>query len=320
MEIYGLVFPSVACLIGYVLGWKQPSWCDNMTQRVSKLLIWFVFPILIYLSITLKLNKESLSVHWFLPAGTFIMMLMGRWIGGIRSRGLSFADRSEKHTFEFMATLPNYIFLPMVIVQTFWGPKAVALLILTTLGSEIALWVLAVPLLKERQPGDGLFNNCRNMLTPPLLALGFAVGTLASDSSGMVAFLKPAESMISVLGFFTSALAFFLMGYHLGAVGRFEWPDKRQAFLLFHRLLLMPSLVLAALFWVNQNGVMGPEAEKVIFLIAMMPPAMASVLMADMFDGDPKFAAMTVLQGHVAGVFTIPFWLVAIGKLKYFLA
>ena len=57
---------------------------------------------------------------------------------------------------------------------------------------------------------------------------------------------------------------------------------------------------------------MPADVRRVLILIAVQPAAMASVTLAEAFNGDAEFSAAAILATHVLCLITIPLWLAAV--------
>ena len=74
------------------------------------------------------------------------------------------------------------------------------------------------------------------------------------------------------------------------------------------RLVVIPAVCVAGLLALP----MPAEVRRVLILIAVQPAAMASVTLAEAFNGDAEFSAAAILATHVLCLITIPLWLAAV--------
>ena len=82
-----------------------------------------------------------------------------------------------------------------------------------------------------------------------------------------------------------------------------------QALVAGLRLLVLPGLLLVLL----RTLPFPEDARNVLCVVAVMPSAIGTVLLSDLYGADSRFAASSVLLTHVCSLVTIPLWLWLIG-------
>lgn len=284
------------------------------TQRLSRLLTWFFYPALIYSTFVASFNAAALVQRWALPAGTFLIMLFGYLAGRCVTAFIEMPDKKRKG-FLFQCSTNNYSFLPMPLALLYFGESGVASLIYSTLGSEIAVWTLGVYALTGRRIG---LAALRHLVNPPLCAIAAAALTIVArdaastaaaqqvvQSALMANLLSGLLSGLELFGAATIPVAMVVAGSRMAELRPHHVLTGLQFLVTAMRLIVIPGVILLALFAVP----LAPDVRQILVLVAVMPAAISSVVLNEMYDGDPQFAASSVFLTHVTAVVTIPFWL-----------
>jgi predicted permease len=286
------------------------------TSRVVSLVMHIFYPALIYVTLVRTFTLEGLIENWALPAGAFLIMLTGFVVGFLLNLVLPLKSKGLKRAFHFQCTINNYVFLPMPLIMIYWGEAGVAMLVFSTIGSEIAVWTLGVVALNGG--GVSLRQMAKRLLTMPMMAIAASVVTLLiRDGLGFT--LSP-ESLfgeggsalldaMKMLGAAAPPLAMVVAGSRMAELHPKHLWQPIQLGVTVARLLVVPALALLVLRLLPLSG----DPLSVLRVVAIMPAAIASVMLSDMYKADSEFAASAVLLTHVASLVTIPLWLTFLG-------
>jgi predicted permease len=284
------------------------------TGRLVALVTHIFYPALIYGSLVRKYTLAELCRNWGLPVGTLLIMAVGFTVGMAGSLLIS-KDRSGlRRAFRFQCTINNYVFLPLPLVMLYWGEKGVAMLLFSSIGSEIAVWTLGV----LADGGISIRQMARRLLTMPMAAIAASIVTIVlRDRFGLV--LAPDSvagqsgsallDALTILGAAAPPLAMVVAGSRMAELHPRHLLQPMQVVVAALRLVLIPALALLALQLLPLEG----EALAVLRVVAVMPAAIASVMLSELYKADSEFAAAAVLLTHVAALGTIPLWLAALG-------
>ncbi|MCM8817181.1 MAG: AEC family transporter [Candidatus Omnitrophica bacterium] len=270
----------------------------------------FFYPALIVSSITSNFTIQSLISNWVLPAGTIIIMLVGYITGILFVRLLSFDSKQEKNTFLFQCTINNYVFLPLPIVAMFFGNTGVAYLIFSSFGSEISVWTIGMLGLTGNRLDK---KNLKNLLSTPVFSLIFSIIViLVRDSFGICGIDRFSKEIfhalaysIEMLGKATVPLALFLAGSRISKISIMHLKNPNQFWIIFLRLIFIPALSCTFISFLPISH----ETFLVLAIVAIMPAAIASIILADAYRADIEFASASVLTTHIVSLVTIPAWL-----------
>ncbi len=304
LAVFSMILMGVAA--------RRRGWLDAAgTRQVSLMVTNILYPALIYASLVQTFTLGGLAAHWTLPAGTFLIMLTGFAVGLAAARLIPFRDEREQRAFRFQCTINNYVFLPMPLVLIYWGRDGVALLVFSTVGSELAVWTLGVMALTGRRVH---WRSLKHLVSMPMAAIVAAVLTLAAAEAtgwkptpgGFWNDLRTALlAALDIVGKGTVPLAMMVAGSRMADLRPGSLARTPQVALAALRLLAVPAAAAALL----RAFPFADEARQVLTVVAVMPSAIASVMLSEIYDADSEFAAAAVLLTHAASLVTIPLWL-----------
>ncbi|HPO38247.1 MAG TPA: AEC family transporter [Kiritimatiellia bacterium] len=303
-------------LAGYVLNKRQVI--DVAFNRQLSLVMLNVFyPCLIISSIVRSFTWASLLQNWMMPAGAVFILVTGWLVGRATLPLLRRHTEGTRRCYHFICLMNNYSFLPMLVAASLWGEMAVALVIFSGLGSELCVWTLGVKALTG-QKLDRRF--LRNLASVPMLALAGSIvilalrsllaarGLLPAEGSVVQAFLGTVLDTCRLAGGATIPASALICGARIAMLHPNRILSPLMAGTCLLRLVVIPAVCVAGLLAVP----MPVDVRRVLILIAVQPAAMASVTLAEAFNGDAEFSAAAILATHVLCLITIPLWLAAV--------
>ncbi len=302
-------------MIGFGILAKKLKLIDSgATTQLSRLVTFFFLPALIFSSLVGNFTLKTLLENWSLPAGSMLILITGYLVGVLFVRLLSFHDRKQKNQFVFQSTINNYSFLPLPIVMMLWGDAGVARLLFSTLGSEIVLWTLGVFVLTGNRFSR---SSLKQLLSVPIMAIVAAVAVIVLravfGNPGAVIFSETLfseifRSFLAMLGIFGGAaipLAMFLAGSRVADLKPEHFFTLRQTALVMLRLLVIPAVAAGILYALPFPW----ELRRILLVVAVMPSAITSVMLSEVYGSDTDFAASSVLTTQLCSIITIPIWL-----------
>ena len=291
---------------------RRRGWLDAVgTRQIALLVTNLLYPALIYASLVQTFTLPGLAANWTLPAGTLLIMGVGFGVGLLAARLVPFRGEGERRAFRFQCTINNYVFLAMPLVLIYWGAKGVALLVFSTVGSEISLWTLGVIALTghrvEWRSLRHLFSMSMGAILAAVLTLGVVqVSGWQAPAGGLVGDLRQALlGALDIVGKGTVPLAMVVAGSRMAELRPRHLLRLPQLVVVGLRLAVIPAAALALLNVLP----FAPDARNVLTIVAVMPSSIASVMLSEIYAADSEFAATAVLLTHVAALFTIPLWL-----------
>ncbi|MDR0932050.1 MAG: AEC family transporter, partial [Victivallales bacterium] len=199
-------------------------------------------------------------------------------------------------TFHHICAINNYVFLPIIVLQNVYGERHVALLLLMNVGSTIGFWTIGILTLTG---GGSLSKTFKNIFTINIAAVMAALAVALLH----IPVPEALDYTFKYLGNITIPLMLILIGVAL--VGCFKgmvenWRD--MLLLSAIRLIVIPVTLLVLL----RLLMLPTEVYQVTAVVALMPAASVSVLIAKRYGGDSDFAGRAILITTFLSLGTIP--------------
>ncbi len=289
------------------------------TGGISKLVTYCFYPVLIFASVTSGFTLPSLLSHWTLPAGALLIMALGLGVGLAAGRLVRFSSVSQERAYRFQCTMNNYSFLPLPLALLFWGEPGMAAIALSTVGSELAVWTIGVLALTGEKPRLSFLRRLFNLPMAAIAAAGIflLLSHLLLPARGF-AWLssKPALDLKAALwpamqlfGKAAIPLAMVVAGSRLAELRPERLFSSQLLLLTVLRLVAIPGAAILLLHLLP----FAHDVRQTLALVAVMPCAVSSVMLSDVYGADSEFAAACVLLTHVFCLATVPLWLSAVG-------
>ncbi|MEA5563892.1 AEC family transporter [Anabaena sp. UHCC 0399] len=297
VKLVGLV------LIGFMLGRKLPS---TVPTRLAQFLFWVGVPI----SIVAFLRQADLSGPiWIAPAIAYLAILLGAFLAwlGIKVQTYfseTIPQKSTQGSLLLAAMIGNtgYLGFPITLAMISQEYFAWALFY-DLLGSFPGAYGLGVALgarFGDNEHNQGHITQVAKaiLINPAIWSFGFGLLFRQIAIPDEVAF------SLDKLAWTTVALSLVLIGMRLAKLN--TWVNLPQVGIsLLIKMLLVPFILGCTLPFL---GLTGPAA-KVIILQMAMPPAFASLVIAETFNLDRNLAVTTLALGSILLLFTLPMWL-----------
>ncbi|MFO7937298.1 MAG: AEC family transporter [Kiritimatiellia bacterium] len=299
-------------LVGYVLN-RLKIIDKTFNRQLSLTLINVFYPCLIINLMVRNFTPASLLECWTMPAGLVFILCAG-WFFGLLTRKLLCGEKLEtRRCYHFICMMNNYSFLPIMMAASMWGDKAVALIIFSALGSELAIWTLGIRTLT----GDRLsIRSLKHLCSMPMVALmvsfiiiytrailtknGINLNTIVTEFNGQMMesfkFLSGATIPVSAI----------VCGSRIASMKASHIFNPLMAGTCLMRLIIIPAFCIGFICLVPLEQ----DIRRLLILIAVQPAAMASVALSEAYRSDAEFAAAATFATHILCLITIPLWLV----------
>src|SRR6266404_3746634 len=150
MADWQIVLVKIATMFLVILvGWwvRRRGYLPEETTRIlSRFVVDIAFPALVFTQMLRTVTLGDLREGWFAPLLMGVLIVIA-WLAGLLVAPW-FCRTEQKSTFVFLAAIPNWIFLPLLIVQTMYGDAGVRALLLDNVGAQLMLWSFGVWLLR----------------------------------------------------------------------------------------------------------------------------------------------------------------------------
>ncbi|MDF5714714.1 MAG: AEC family transporter [Rhizonema sp. NSF051] len=298
IELYSKLIGLV--LVGLIIGRTMPA---IVPTRLGQFLFWVGVPI----SIINFLHKADLSGSiWIAPAIAHAAILLGAFLAWVLIKW----QAHRTNTVPPIPTQGSFVLAAMVGNTGYLGyPVTLALV-----GREYFAWAIFYDLLGTTLGAygfgvalaarfSGTLQNRRHMIqaitiNPALWSFGF--GLLFRG----VAIAPPVEFCLETLAWSAVALSLMLIGMRLARLN-FQHSLKWAAIGLGIKMLIVP-LILGTIL--SLFGLTGAIAEVIVLQMAM-PPAFATLVIAETFNLDRDLTVTTLAMGMIVLLIMIPVWL-----------
>jgi len=322
-DFVSVLLKIAAMFLVMALGWlvRRCHYVTDETSRsLSRLLVDMVFPALVFTQMLRTVTPSVLREGWFLPILGVLLIVIAEIVG----LGLIPLTRRKGKiaTAIFLVAMPNWVYLPLPIVEGLFGDAGVRDVLLYNVGCQVALWSLGIwTLQRGRFDAQSLKNLALN---PGLLATALGIGLAlicpparhlevlpgGSNPPLMLAASSVIQALV-MLGSLTIPLSLLVTGIQLGSLNLLidRRPPREFAGILALRLLVAPALTIA-LFWLAGRAglTLGEVPRLTAYIIACMPVAISCSILAERFGGNTLLAARSIFYSTLWSLLTVPAW------------
>jgi predicted permease len=286
--------------VGFVLGRKLPS---TVPTHLGQFLFWVGVPI----SIVTFLHKTDLSGQiWIAPIIAHTAILLGAFLAWVLVKGKAYLTKTlpqppTQGSFVLAAMVGNTSYLGYPIVLTVVGNQYFAwALFYDLLGTTLGVYVLGVALAAYFSSSFQNYSQIAKaiLINPALWSFGF--GLLFRQ----VAIAPKAEFCLEKLAWCVVGLSLALIGMRLAQLH--TWRSLRWVSLSLGIKMLIVPLILGRTL--PLFGLTGAPAHVIVLQMAM-PPAFATLVIAETFDLDRDLTVTALAGGSIFLLVTLPIWL-----------
>lgn len=271
-------------------------------ERWSRFTFNVFTPCLTFAAITRNLGRDELKTLWIMPVAGFAIIAAGAVLGIVFLPLLRSRAPERKATFVHICAINNYIFLPIIVAGNLFGiGRHTALLMVSNVGSTVGFWTIGVITLTGVRR-ETLRTAVKQLYSVNVVAVALAVAVVL----WRIPVPPLAAKLTGTLGSIAIPLTIILTGAALfrDARGLLNHPAD-ACIVAVTRLLLIPAIYVAVLKVLP----LPREMYEVCFVIALMPAAVSSALVARLYGGDGEFASQSVVTTTLLALATVPLWI-----------
>lgn len=264
-------------------------------SRLGNFTMDVIFPFCCFASVFHGMQGADPMAVWMPPVLGFGIMALNGIIGLGLQYGLKNRSESRMKAFRQMAAINNYLFLPLIIVESLYGSAGSACLMLFSVGSAVGFWSVGIWVMSKFGLNKETFKN---LITSNLIAVLMAVA--------LVCFKVPVPHevirLVNGIGMIGTPLMLVLTGASLTLSGAALFREGRDAaWGVLCRLVIIPALTVAVLKMIP----MPPMVFNVALIIALMPTSCASVIIVGKYGGDVDYSGQQLLLSTFISPVTI---------------
>lgn len=303
---------------GIFVSWKK--WVSRETANVfSKLVIYVTLPCTVINNFMTHFSKSELQGAW-LPLVTIFAVMPITFIVGRLFAKLFRIPETKRGVFTVLFSFSNSVFIGFPVAEALFGEAGMPYAVYFYLANTTFFWLLGYYAI--RKDADILSGNhskvsvkeiAGKLATPPIITIliMFVVVLLGLRLPDMII------STARYIGGMTSPLSLMFMGCMIYSVGiKGMKYEKGVGPMMFGRFLLIPAICFSVITLViSLTAPQGPSAEMVmmrnVFTVQSGLPVMTqTVIVAELYGADVKYATKSVVWTTVASLLTIPAYMV----------
>lgn len=304
MEIFWNVFESISILLGIgIIGFtiiSRKIVPIKILEVISPLILEIALPCLIFTNIIERFSPNNIELWWTLPIWwigfaviTLLITLVSIWL------------IKTKYKSEFAISLfyPNFIFIPLLIIQNLFGDNSNILveLFLFTLIAPAFLFNTYHLFFKSKRTKIKKFNWSK-LLNPILIATTLAVIIKLTATNNYIpdAFIR----ITKILGSTALPLIMIVIGGNVYVDFKRKGEIHIKLILLFVALknFILPLLILGLMIIVKPRF----SVAFLFVLISAVPPITSIPILTDRAGGKSSIANQLLIASYITSIISIP--------------
>lgn len=281
----------VLILTGFLLA-KAAVITPTFRKALTDFIINFILPCNIIKSFLMELNghilQDCLAVLLVSCATQALTIVMGNLL-------FSRMEPQKKPCILYATQVSNAGFLGSPIVEGLYGAQGLLYASVYLIPQRILMWSLGVACYSGAV-GKGVFKKV--ITHPCIVAVAIGLILMLTQVQLPVWLDKP----LSMVGSCNTALSLLVIGAVLAEVDAKNIFRTDSLFYCFVRLILIPAIVLVGCLLAGLD----PLVTETSVVLAAMPAALTTAMLASQYGRDEKFAVSLVFLSTVGSMITIP--------------
>ncbi|MBP1764806.1 MAG: permease [Firmicutes bacterium] len=274
---------------------------DTLTDGLSGILMNLALPALIVRSFIFEFSPDMLKNAALVVGLSVIVHAILLFINKIIFRKYHF---DKRNVLIFSGVFPNAGFMGLPLIYAIFGQIGIFYASIFMVPYQILLWTYGQDLFRRETSNVSRFRQILSYSKNPAILAVFA---------GLIIFLfsiqlpYPLKTSLSLVGDLTMPLAMMVVGDKIVQIKAMDIvSDKDVYFSAIVRLILIPIVTFGVLkaFPIEETII------HVCVTVEALPPAVAGVIFAQVYEGDAVFASKCVVIQHALSLVTIPMMLI----------
>ena len=288
LTIFLLIF------VGFII--KRLKIIGNEGQKnLNDLVIYVILPCNILKAFMVEF-EESMFLEFlevlFLSIGVQVLFVI---YGKIVFRK---QETGKRKCLQYGTICSNAGFLGNPVAEGVFGSYGLVLASIFLIPMRIMMWSEGLATFS----GDkDMKNTMKKVCTHPCI-LACVLGIILMVTG--FRFFEPITKTITYLGNCNTAMSMLIIGMILEAIDLKEFFDTTVLMYSFHRLVLLPLIVLGCIYFLPVSKVV----IGVIVLLSAMPAGATTSILASKYNMEPEFATKMVITSTLLSIPTICIW------------
>ncbi len=296
----------VIVFIGYVLS-KKGFFREGDSEVFSKIVCNLSLPLMMINTLCKNFTRDMLGQMLYgmlIPLASIAISylfscIFGRWIKVKKRLGV----------FKVIFVASNTIYIGMPLNQAIFGEESLPYVLVYYLANTLFFWTLGIYLISRDGIGRGSRPSFKKLLSPPLAA--FLIGIMLVSFN--ITLPEVLTDVCSYIGGMTTPLSLLFIGMTFNSVRlRDILIDRDTIFVFAGRFIISPVIVYLLAMAIPVPDLM----EKVFIVQASLPVIAQAAIISKNYGADYKYAATVITLSTLAGLVTIPGWVILLGILS----
>jgi predicted permease len=266
-------------------------------KSISRLLVNFILPALIVQSMQRPFSPELRDFAFGMLGVSFLSYALAFILAWPLVRAIG-AKAGERGAHAFGAIFSNCAFMGFPVVEAILGKDALFAASVANIPFQLLAFSVG-PYILARTAGSSARLGVSSFVTPAAVASFVGLGLFV----GSVTLPSPIGKALTLLGDTTTPMSMILIG---SIVSRMDFRAAVGSAKLYatslYRLILFPLALFALLFSLGLRGLL----LSLPVVLAAMPVAANSAILAEAYGGDAETASSLVLVSTLLSLLTIP--------------
>lgn len=282
---------------GFILR-KNKMIDEHQTKGLSSVIVNVTWPCLVIDAMQISYSSEIFEGCKYIFFILLIIFIVIFVIAAFVVKAFKI-ERSQGGILAFMLIFGNTGFIGIPVINALYGKQAVFYASMVEMANDILIFTIGV-MLMQISAGLKTKLNFKQFLSPGIFGvlIGFALFLANISLPGFLG------KSVSIIGAATTPLSMFVIGSQLGDIKFREITGDRSIYVAgLVKLLIVPALaffIVRIIF--GDVSLLG----TVVIMSFAMPAAACTVIFAQQYKGDAKFAAKGVLMTTLFCLITIP--------------
>lgn len=217
------------------------------------------------------------------------------------------ADPKRKKCLSYGLFVSNAGFLGNPIAEGVYGSMGLMLASVYLIPVRIMMWSKGIATFSGQADGR---ETLKKVATHPCVVACFlGVVIMLARIFGGVSIVPPLIlSLLQTIGRCNTALSMMVIGMILSDIDLSTLVDRAVVRYTVERLVLIPAIMGLILLALNRAGIVSGLAPRLAVLLAAMPAAATTSMLASKYDCAPDFATRMVILSTLCSIPTIFFW------------
>lgn len=264
-------------------------------KNLTDLVIYLILPCNIVKSFMIEFSTDTLKSFGLVLVISVLIQFFCAFLAHVLYRRV---DKEHKPVLMYATVASNSGFLGNPIAEGVFGSIGLALASVYLIPQRIVMWSAGVSYFTK---GSNKKEVLKRVVTHPCIIAVFVGMILMVTQVSLPGFLN---SVIKDIGNCNTAMSMMVIGTILADVKPREMLDKSTALFSVLRLVLIPLVVYAGCQLFRTEGLV----TGVSVLLAAMPAASTTAILAAKYDGDAIYASKIVVCSTVLSLIATPLW------------